>query len=72
MYIHSFIHSFIHSYIQGLCHSYSCYEKVKIKTTDKQGNPISYHSRCQEHHDQMLADNKARYHRRKQEKGEGK
>ena len=67
-----YIHSFIHSYIQGMCASYSCNEKAKIKTTDDQSNTISYYSRCQKHLDQKKANSKAYRQRRKQEKGEGK
>ena len=69
-----YIHSFIHSYIQGRC-TYlfnQCNEKAKIKTTDNLGNPTSYYSRCQEHHDQQMAYNKARSNRIKQEKAAGK
>ena len=42
-----------------MCNFYSCYEKAKIKTSDNQGNSISYHSRCQKHLDQMKAYNNA-------------
>ena len=67
-----YIHSFIHSYIQGMCASYSCNEKAKIKTTDDQINPISYYSLCQKHFDHDKALKKAYRQRRKQEKAAGK
>ena len=55
-----------------MCTYFSCTEKAKIKSLDTNGLPCKYYSRCQEHQDHARDDCKARYNRRKREKGEGK